>query len=138
MPTTKRASKKTTGKTAAKKSAGAATDARQVEVYFAQQPADKRVLLDKLRVLVVKAIPDATVSIKWGVPVYARNGRQVCALASFKDHVGLNFFAPPAKLVDPEKKLEGGGKVSKMLKVRSAADIDATSIQRWLKAAAGS
>ena len=106
-----------------------------VERYFAEQPPDKRALLTKLRVLVEKGAPDAVPSIKWGVPIYQRNGRNICALAAFKDHVGLNFFAPPSALSDPEKRLEGGGKTSRMLKVRSAADIDAPSIARWLKAA---
>ena len=104
--------------------------------YFAEQSPDKRALLEKLRALVNKAVPDADVSIKWGVPFYQRNGKNVCALASFKDHVGINFFASPSALADPQKKLEGGGKTTRMLKVRNAADIDSASITRWLKAAA--
>jgi hypothetical protein len=48
--------------------------------------------------------------------------------------VGINFFAAPSVLVDPKKKLEGGGKTMRMLKVRSPEDIDSASIQRWLKA----
>jgi len=93
------------------------------------------VLLGRLRGLVVKAVPDATVSIKWGVPFFERNGESICALASFKEHVGINFFAPPDVLIDPEKKLEGSGKANRMLKVRTASDIDSASISRWLKAA---
>jgi hypothetical protein len=104
--------------------------------YFAKLPADQRALLEKLRVLVRKAIPDATVSIKWGVPFYAVDGKPVCALAAFKEHVAINIFASPDKLADPKKKLEGGGKTSRMLKVRTAADIDKVAIARWLKAAA--
>ena len=127
MPTAKRPAKKTV---AAKKTAEPSVDD-----YFTQQPADKRVLLEKLRALVVKGAPDATVSIKWGVPVYQRNGRNMCAIAAFKDHVALNFFVAPNVLADPAKKLEGG-KTNRMLKVRSAADIDAATISRWVKAAA--
>ena len=97
--------------------------------YIAAQPTEKRVLLDKLRALVVKGAPDAVPAIKWGVPVYAVNGKNVCALASFKDHVAINF------LIDPGKKLEGGGATQRMLKVRTPADIDSPSILRWLKAA---
>ena len=48
----------------------------------------------------------------------------------------IYFFASPDKLADPKKKLEGAGKTSRMLKVHTAKDIDAASIQRWLKAAA--
>jgi len=134
------ARKPTAKKTAAKKAAPLKANKRggadaSVESYFAQQPPDKRALLTKLRALVEKAAPDAVPSIKWGVPIYAQNGRNICALATFKDHIGLNFFAPPSALVDPKKKLEGEGKTSRMLKVRSAADVDAPSITRWLKAA---
>src|SRR5882762_7396035 len=104
--------------------------------YFAEQSPDKRALLEKLRALVIKAVPDADVSIKWGVPFYRRNGKDVCALASFKEYVGINFFASPSALPDPQKKLEGGGKSSRMLKVHNAKEIDSASITRWLKAAA--
>jgi hypothetical protein len=125
-PAKKPAPKKTATKT------GSAPDDR----YFADQSPEKRALLEKLRALVIKAVPDADVSIKWGVPFYQRNGKNVCALASFKDHVGINFFASPSALPDPQKKLEGSGKSNRMLKVRNAGDIDSASITRWLKAAA--
>jgi hypothetical protein len=106
--------------------------------YIADQDPEKRILLEKLRAIVVKTVPDATVALKWGVPIYERKGKRICALASFKDFVGINFFAPPAKLADPKKKLEGAGSTQRMLKVRTMKDIDATSIARWLKAAAAS
>ncbi len=124
------AAKARSPKPAAKTPGAAAVDA-----YLAQQPADKRALLQELRKLVDAAVPDATASIKWGVPTYQLNGRNVCALASFKDCVAINIFAAPEKLADPGKKLEGAGKTSRMLKVRTAKDIDAASIKRWLKAA---
>jgi hypothetical protein len=108
---------------------GASTDR-----YFAEQAPEKRALLDDLRALVMKGVPDAQSSLKWGVPFYQRNGKSICSLAAFKEHVGINFFAPPNVLVDPKKKLEGGGKTMRMLKVRSPEDIDSASILRWLKA----
>jgi len=125
MAATKAAAKKP----AAKKTAGGVDDR-----YFAEQPADKAALLEKLRALVNKGVPDADVTIKWGVPFYQRNGKNVCSLAAFKDFVGINFLASPSVLVDPKKQLEGGGKTMRMLKVRSASDIDSGSILRWLKA----
>ena len=127
----KAAVKKTTPQKGAKPDGAGAS----VESYFAQQPPDKRALLIKIRGLIERGAPDAAPMIKWGVPIYAQNGRNICALATFKDHVGLNFFAPPSALPDPTKRLEGEGKTSRMLKVRTATDIDAPSITRWLKAA---
>ena len=103
--------------------------------YIAAQAPLQRALLEKLRAIVVKAVPDATASIKWGVPFYQRDGKNVCALASFRDYVGLNIFAPPAALPDPKKRLEGASKTSRMYKVRAARDLDAAAVTRWLKAA---
>ena len=121
-------------KSVAKKTAAKKTTAGVDDRYFAEQSADKAALLEKLRGLVNKGVPDADVSIKWGVPFYQRHGKIVCSLASFKDFVGINFFASPSVLVDPKKRLEGGGKTMRMLKVRTASDIDSASILRWLKA----
>jgi hypothetical protein len=102
--------------------------------YFTQQSPEKRVLLEKLHALVAKQVPGATVEIKWGVPFYELGGKRVCALASFKEYVGINFFAPPGKLADPKKRLEGSGQANRMLKVWSAKDIDSAAIAKWLKA----
>ena len=104
------------------------------DAYFAEQTPEKRAVLVKLRSIVRKAIPDAEVSIKWGVPFYATNGKQVCSLAAFKDFVGINFLASPDVLPDPQKKLEGSGKTMRMYKVRAGKDIDEAAVQRWLKA----
>ena len=104
--------------------------------YIAEQTPEKRALLEKLRALVTKTLPDATVALKWGVPIYQVGGKNVCALASFKEEVAINFFAKPSALADPKKKLSGAGATQRMLKVRTASDIDAASIQKWLKAAA--
>ena len=136
MPAHRPTAKKTTPKkTAAKNGSKRDDSGAATERYFAQQPADKRALLEKLRAVVTKGAPDAKASIKWGVPIYQLNGRNICALAAFKDHVAINFFAPPSVLLDPAKQLEGSGKTSRLLKVRSDSDIDNASIARWLKAA---
>lgn len=134
MPAAKGTVKKSAVKKSAATKAAPKTAEPDVAGYFAQQPADKRALLEKLRALVTKNVPDASPTIKWGVPVYQRNGKNLCALAAFKDHVAINFFVAPSVLADPGKKLEGG-KTSRLLKVRSADDIDVASITRWLKAA---
>ena len=135
MPAKRTAKKTATKKPATKTTAAKSASEPSVAGYFAEQPSDKRALLEKLRALVAKGVPDATPTIKWGVPVYQRNGRNLCALAAFKDHVAINFFVAPSVLADPGKKLEGG-KTNRLLKVRSAGDIDAGTITRWLKAAA--
>ncbi len=111
-----------------------------ISSYIAQQDPEKRALLEKARAIIEKTLPDATTSIKWGVPFYQVGGKNVCALASFKEFIGITFFAGPTALSDPGRKLEGEGKTQRMYKMRTAKDIDAARISRWLKAtvAAGS
>lgn len=103
--------------------------------YISEQPADKAALLKKLDALVMKGMPDAEVVTKWGVPVYTRAGKNVCAIAGFKEHVALNFFVPPAALPDPKKRLEGAKKTT-TLRLRKASEFDEPSIVRWVKTAA--
>jgi hypothetical protein len=139
MPARKKTAGKDPVKKTVKKSAPMAAKRKDlgapVGSYYAQQPPEKRALLEKLRALVEKGVPGADASIKWGVPVYQKDGKNLCSIAAFKEHVGINFFASPDVLVDPGKKLEGGGKSMRMLKVRRVEDIDSASILRWLKAA---
>lgn len=139
MPVRKRAAGKTTVKKTVRKTAPTMAAKRKdlgapVDGYFRDQPPDKRALLEKLRALVDRGVPGADASIKWGVPFYQLNGKNVCSLAAFKEHVGITFFASPTVLVDPGKRLEGESKGMRMLKVRRGEDIDSASITRWLKA----
>jgi hypothetical protein len=70
----------TATKTTARKPGASAPLAGVDRAYFAKQPPDQRALLEKLRALVVKGVPGATVSIKWGVPFYAgKNGKRLRA-----------------------------------------------------------
>ena len=105
-----------------------------VDVFFARQPPDKRVLLETLHTMVKKAAPDASASIKWGMPYYELKGG-FCSLYAAPSYVALNLLAPPEMFDDSAGRLEGTGKTMRHLKVRSAADLDEVSILRWLKTA---
>lgn len=112
--------------------AGTAPD----DTYFAEQSPDKRALLEKLRSEVRKAVPGADVQIKWGVPFYLKDGKMICSIASFKEFVGINIFAPVATLADPKKQLAGTSRSARMYKIPvTEKQIDAASVQRWLTAA---
>lgn len=123
-------------KAAAKAVAPTAASSAAVDAYFAAQKPSDRALLDRLRAVVLKALPDAQPALKWGAPFYLVKGKNITSMAAFKEHVSINFFAPPEVLIDPTGRLEGEGKSNRALKVRAAADIDPVAITRWLKAAA--
>jgi len=104
--------------------------------FFAKQPPELRSILDELRKLVEDAAPDATSSLKWGMPFFSINGKMMCALGAFKSHVNLILSGPPETFTDPEGRLEGDGKTGKHLKLKSLDDLPRTAVKRWLREAA--
>jgi hypothetical protein len=103
--------------------------------FLAKQPADKRAILERLRLLIRSVAPGTSEQLKWGMPMFSL-GRDFCSLAAFKQHVSIVFFNVGTSLADPDGLLEGSGKTARHLKLRSASDIDEAQIRRWLAAAA--
>jgi uncharacterized protein YdeI (YjbR/CyaY-like superfamily) len=65
--------------------------------------------------------------MKWGSPCYTLDGKNVVMIVSFREHCSLSFLKG-ALLVDDDGVLESAGPNSRfvrMVKVRSAADVDA-------------
>ena len=107
-----------------------------VDGFFARQPPPLRPILDELCRLVEQAAPDATASLKWGMPFYMLAGQTVCALAGFKAHVNLILPGPEGTFADPDGLLEGDSKLGKHLKLRSLEQLPASAIRGWLRIAA--
>jgi hypothetical protein len=108
-----------------------------VEGFFAKQPPALRAILDVLRAEAKAAAPDATATIKWGMPFYAIDGEVVCALAAFKAHVNLILPGERGTFDDPAGRLEGDGKTGRHLKVRSVDELPRAAVKSWLRTAAG-
>ena len=128
------------------KRAGAGKPARKVgaradlgapiDGFFAKQPPLLRAILEELRGLVEEAAPDATASIKWGMPFYTIGGNTMCALAGFKAHVNLILAGPPGSFADPKGLLDGDGKTGRHLKLRALDELPRVAVRGWLRAAA--
>lgn len=106
-----------------------------VDAFFAKQRSPLREILEALRALVEEAAPDATSSLKWGMPFYAIGGETVCAIGAHKAHVNL-ILPNRGGFDDPDGLLEGEGKTGKHLKVRSVDALPRAHVRRWLKRAA--
>ena len=104
--------------------------------FFAKQPAHLRPILAELRRLVDEAAPDATSSLKWGMPFYEIGGNTYCALAGFKAHVNLILPGAPGTYADPDGLLAGEGKTGQHLKLRSLAELPRDTVRGWLRTAA--
>ena len=122
--------------TPARKPAPRADLGAPVDGFFAKQPPQLRAILDELRTLVVEAAPDATSSLKWGMPFYTVSGETMCALAGFKAHVNLILAGPPGTYADPDGLLEGDGKTGRHLKLRALDDLPRAAVRGWLRTAA--
>src|SRR5204863_76300 len=106
-----------------------------IDGFFAKQPPHLRAILEALRKLVDDAAPDATSSIKWGMPFYTVDGNMMCALAGFKSHVNLILAGPPGAFADPEGLLEGDAKGGRHLKLRALDELPREAVRGWLRTA---
>ena len=126
----------TAAATPAKKVGPRADYGAPIDGFFAKQPPPLRAILDRLRQLIDEAAPDATSSIKWGMPFYTIGDGMMCAIAGFKAHVNLILSGPPGTYADPGGLLEGGGKTGRHLKICALDELPLAAVRGWLRTAA--
>lgn len=63
----------------------------EIDKYIKSLKGEFKEICDLLRNIILSADKDLEESVKWGRPVYFKNGL-ICGFSSFKNHVGLNFF----------------------------------------------
>ena len=73
---------------------------RDIDEYIMSSPAEVRPILQKIRMTIRKAAPDAQEKISYQIPTFALEGNLV-HFAAFKNHIG---FYPPVR--DPKLRRE--------------------------------
>ena len=106
-----------------------------IDGFFAKQPPGLRAVLEELRTLIEAAAPEATSSIKWGMPFFTLDGVMMCALGGHKTHVNLILSGPPDAFDDPDGRLEGTAKIGRHLKLRAVDEIPRAAVRGWLRTA---
>lgn len=76
---------------------------RRVDAYIAKSASFAQPILNHVRDLVHKAVPDVEETIKWGFPNFEHRG-VVCSMAAFKEHCAFGFWkaslmSDPAKIL---------------------------------------
>jgi len=142
-PKPKKARKPATAKkTTAQKSAPSKALPRRadfgapIDGFFAKHPPHLRAILETLRTLIEEAAPDATATIKWGMPNYSIGRAMMCAIPGFKSHVNLILAGPPEAFADPGGLLEGEAKGGRHLKLRTLEELPREATRTWLRTAA--
>lgn len=93
----------------------------KVDVYIAKAAPFAKPILTHLRKLVHAACPHVEEHIKWGMPVFATYGANICNIAAFKQHCSFGFWK--ASLMEDKKGIlqkEGMGSLGK---IASLADL---------------
>jgi len=103
---------------------------QEVNDYIKKQKSPQKEICQKLRKIIIKAIPNIREKMWVGVPWY--EGRYY--IAALKDHVNMGFTIKGL----PKKELdlfEGKGKTMRHIKIYSLADVDEKQIVKLLKVA---
>lgn len=80
----------------------------RVDAFIAKSAAFAKPVLEHLRDVVHRTVPDVEETIKWGMPFFTTNGQLLANMAAFKAHVSFGLWK--AKLLsDPKGLLSGGG-----------------------------
>lgn len=83
-----------------------------IDDYMNDMPAETRAKLEEIRKIIQDAVPDAEEAIRYGMPTFRLNGKNMVHFAGFKHHIG--FYATPHGHIKFEKELSKykGGKGS--------------------------
>src|SRR5687767_10726412 len=68
---------------------------RDMDEYIRGFPIDVQKILEKIRMTIRKAAPEAEEAISYQIPAFTLNGKQLIYFAGFKNHIGL-YPAPRA------------------------------------------
>jgi hypothetical protein len=85
-------------------------------IYYAELDPPQRAIAKKLHALVMATVPEATCAIKWGMPVFEKNG-MLCYIRARREYVTLGFYFQGTQLRDPKKLLEGSGQNMRHVKI---------------------
>jgi hypothetical protein len=100
----------------------------QVEKYIENQKSPQREIVQRLRDIILKTLPDIKEEFKMGVPWYEGKFYVV----ALRDHVNLGFSVKG--LSEQEKALfEGKGKIMRHVKFYSLEDVDDARVARLVR-----
>lgn len=77
--------------------------AKDIDAYIDDYPKPMKGLLKKIRQVVQVAAPKAEETIKYGIPTFVLDGKNLVHFGGFKNHVG--FYPTPSAMAEFKKDL---------------------------------
>jgi uncharacterized protein YdhG (YjbR/CyaY superfamily) len=86
------------------------TAAKDIDEYIAGFPNDVREILEKIRMTIRKAAPDAEETISYQIPTFTLKGKYLVYFAAYKKHIGLYAVSRGIEKFKKELSVYEGGK----------------------------
>lgn len=102
---------------------------RRVEAYIEKQKSPQKKILQKLRIIFHKTLPDCKEESAWGVIAYAKGKFYIAAMKN-RVHVGFAINGLSKEEIDL---FEGSGKTMRHIKIHSLEDIDEKELVKLIK-----
>ncbi len=77
--------------------------AKNIDDYIAGFPADVQDMLQQIRAAIRKVAPGALEDIKYAIPTFVLDGKNLVHFAAFKNHIG--FYPTPTGIESFKKEL---------------------------------
>ena len=102
---------------------------KQVDEYIEKQQSPQKEILQKVRKIFLKTLPDCEEKKAWGVVAFA-GGKFYIAAMKNRVHVGFSING-----LDKEEigLLEGNGKTMRHIKIHSLEDVDEIKLVKLIK-----
>jgi len=100
-----------------------------IDSYIKKQPSPQREICERLREIILRALPHVREEMKWGVPTFDGGTYYIVAL---KDHVNLGFSVVGLS-GDALSQFGGSGKTMKHVEIRTEDEIDEAHITHLLQ-----
>ena len=76
---------------------------KTIDEYIQTFPKDVQVILEKMRLTIRKAAPEAVEAISYQMPTFKLNGKNLVHFAAWKNHIG--FYPTPSGTVAFQKEI---------------------------------
>lgn len=108
----------------------------RIDAYIDKAKDFAKPILIHIRELVHKAVPEAEETMKWSMPHFDYLGEMMCSMASFKEHVAMNFWKG-AIMNDPDKILDTKEAMGHFGKIKNLKDLPSDKLLiKYIKEAA--
>jgi len=76
---------------------------RNIDEFIVNFPPNVQKILERLRKLIHEVAPEAEEAMRYGIPTFRLNDKNLVHFSAFKNHIG--FYPTPSAIIEFKKKL---------------------------------